>query len=1232
MSIMNLIIHLNNLHCGNCENYVFELLSQHFEWKFQRGETGHDPELGDTIKPLSRGRNSKNSRLHGRILANDLDFDLKSGLISIGISDANVTTDDKSNRSEPPYADNSLAQSFIKKDLENAGFLVRDIYIETPHPPGVHVVEDQKTPYKPRSLFKSLNMQLNRRKWEKRHIQHCGKCQYSYKQRRDGTAMTEQARSEAQFRAVFAIGGMTCSNCAGIVERSIKEVVRNSVPDNESTVLVSAVNHTATVFIPNKQTVQQIIETVKETGYTAQLLEVLPLTCELRYKLTAAIEGMTCAACASAITNAVENLVFVDEVAVNVISKSATFILSTAESNSLRELQDTVEDCGFRFQILGGLEHVDISLVQKPARTVKLRISGMFCPRCPERVNEVLSKIESTEVIARDQVSMQTAFIKFKYFPNVEKGVTIRAIIDALAKGLSEGSDSNINISIVKKVSIEEHLRILSVRETYGIALRLVLAAIFAIPTFIFGVIGASLLHSQNNFRKWLEDPIWAGNASRMTWILFILATPVYFFVDSVFHTKALLEVRALWRQKNDWQRRVFRFGSMNLLISLGTTVAYFASIALLALSAVTTRESGQMGFTTTYFDSVVFLTLFLLTGRLLESFSKSRTALVISRLSLLKQREATLVEQQSETRFVNDKRMDVDHLEFGDFIRIAPGESPPVDCIIVQGHSGFDESALTGESAPIEHSIGEQVYAGTVNVGSHSLVGKLCALEGQSLLDQIVKTVRDGQLRKAPVEKLADSLTSYFVPLIVLLAIVTWVVWVSLGCSGLLPGHYLDIDLGGWTVWSLEFATSVFVVACPCGIGLAAPTALFVGSGLAAKHGILARGGGAAFQEGSKVSVVCFDKTGTLTLGGKPKVTNFAFHGNQVMRSIVVQTVKDLENASSHPIATGIKDFINNTFGDMLGNVKIPKVEEIAGRGLKGSYVLEGTSEKSPWNLMAPESAILGNEKFMMENNCQLTSSHLRMLADWKLEGKSVAILAIKCSNFFKSEEFFPVSLLAVRDEIRPEARGVIESLQREGIECWMLSGDNELTAGAVAKELNIHNVVAEISPDEKATKLNWIRGTHLVNGRPPVVAFVGDGINDGPALAAADVGVALASGTDLAMNACDFALLSSTNTLCSLLTLFQISRKVFRRVRFNFVWALIYNMIGIPIAAGVIYPYKNSRLSPVWASAAMAASSVSVVTSSLALRLYKPTEVAKDEQEKLNFEKSMPIEQKFP
>jgi len=414
--------------------------------------------------------------------------------------------------------------------------------------------------------------------------------------------------------------------------------------------------------------------------------------------------------------------------------------------------------------------------------------------------------------------------------------------------------------------------------------------------------------------------------------------------------------------------------------------------------------------------------------------------------------------------------------------------------------------------------------------------------------------------------------------------------------------------------VWSLEFAIAVFVVACPCGIGLSAPTALLVGSGLAAKYGILARGGGEAFQEAAQLDIVVFDKTGTLTEGGEPKVTDVEIvgqpEGSKWTREVILGIAAEVESASSHPLATAIRQYcLDNAASLQSGSA----FDETPGRGLKAAF---GSLKCS---------AIIGNEAWMKEHGCFVDGKLANKLDTWKSEGKSVVLLAI-CDESAEVPTFSVAGLFAIADPLRTEAKSVIEHLHGQGIGTWMISGDNETTAKAVARMVGIPetNVIAGVLPHEKADRIRWLQQVGMKRVQPSirrffgkqklnercVVAMVGDGINDAPALTAADVGIAIGSGSDVAISSAAFILVSAN--LYTLLTLTDLSRKIFNRVKFNFFWALFYNSIAVPIAAGVIYPAGNARLPPAWASLLMALSSVSVVCSSLALKLYKPPAAA--------------------
>jgi P-type Cu+ transporter len=520
---------------------------------------------------------------------------------------------------------------------------------------------------------------------------------------------------------------------------------------------------------------------------------------------------------------------------------------------------------------------------------------------------------------------------------------------------------------------------------------------------------------------------------------------------------------------------------------------------------------------------------------------------------------------------------------------------------------------------------MGDEVFSGTVNKDAPISI-EITGVAGSSMLDQIVQAVREGQTKRAPVERIADTLTSYFVPFVTLIAIATWVIWLTLGLSGILPNDYLGSETEGWVVWSLQFAIAVFVVACPCGLGLAAPTAIFVGGGLAAKHGILVKGGGEAFEKASRLDCIVFDKTGTLTVGGEPVVTDFKRFSVEAeivqdkteIQKRILAMVNAIEGNSSHTIAKALVSFCKEKGHDM--GIVVDNVEEIAGKGMKGTFRINATTEQM--------EMIIGNERLMSDSMIDISQSAQSTIDEWKSKGRSVALAALRSTTDKNGEdEWFSTSTwqlaaaFAISDPVRPEAIGIIKALQKRGKDVWMLSGDNQITANAIGGQVGIpaSNIIAGVLPSQKAEKIQYLQKSlkqRSANGREhaqnrALVAMVGDGINDSPALTTADVGIAIGSGSDIAISSAEFVLVSSN--LNSLITLLDLSKFVFRRIKFNFGWALVYNLLALPVAAGALYPLKTGRgehvrLDPVWASLAMAMSSISVVLSSLSLRSRVP------------------------
>ncbi|KAI9792718.1 MAG: hypothetical protein M1816_001817 [Peltula sp. TS41687] len=1148
----------------------------------------------------------------------------------------------------------SLPVLDIAKAMEEAGFDIDSIFQDPPShtAPTDHSVDQDKV--------ESRRKRLTRWRWSgryskdeqerkrRRHIERCDMCRAdkikevdSVREspilaesekvprtefRRPELRSTDELSTEKSFvaidsasssprllRASLSVVGMTCSSCVARITETLR-----SKPWIRS-VEVNLLTSSASVTFEGQENLKDLTDAIEEVGYEAMIEEWEEIqspeqktgsgTKKDTWRAFYAVGGMTCSSCVGNVTRGLENLEFVKTVDVNLLSNSATVVFEGR--GHLDQITEAIEDVGYEAK-LDRVEDLDQNQQQGPQRTIAIRVGGMYCNHCPLRIQEAL-KTHMNRLEIEKSLSRADPIIKVKYLPDAPE-FTIRHILASIS-----ATDPAFQVSIYHPPTLEERSRLMHARQRRHILLRVALSVAIAILTFIIGIVLMSLIPSTNDIREYLMHPMWSGRASRAEWALFIMATPIYFFAADLFHRRALKEVWALWRpgSKTPILRRLYRFGSMDMLMSLGTTIAYFSSIAELAINA-TQRSDTAMKAISTYFDSVVFLTMFLLIGRLLEAYSKSKAGDAVTKLGKLRPTEAILVTQVGSAR--GTQQVNVDLLEIGDLVRVLHGGSPPSDGIVVEGQSKFDESSLTGESRLVEKSGGDEVYSGTINKGGPISV-RITVVSGGSMLDDIVKAVREGQTRRAPIERVADVLTSHFVPLVTLLAISVWIIWLALGFSGALPRDYLDVDAGGWLLWSLQFAIAVFVIACPCGIGLAAPTALFVGGGMAAKHGILVKGGGEAFQEASGLDCIVFDKTGTLTMGGEPAVTDFELFKRDD-ENLILTAIRKLEESSSHPIAKALVAFCNTRKACEI-EIQFTTIEEVPGKGMRGSYAIQ--TPQTSQDSMSMGQVLVGNESLMLQYGIETSESISTTLDTWKVQGKSVALMAIRTTGLQMPETWRLAAIFAISDPLRPEAPTVIRSLQDKGIDVWMISGDHPMTAYAVGDMVGIPrtNIIAGVLPDQKAEKIQYLQrslskseGRSLFgrkreySHRRATIAMVGDGINDSPALTVADVGIAIGSGSDIAISSAEFVLISSS--LTSLLTLIDLSRKVFSRIKLNFAWALVYNLVALPIAAGVLYPIKSNgshiRLDPVWASLAMALSSVSVVCSSLLLRSKLP------------------------
>ena len=1003
----------------------------------------------------------------------------------------------------------------------------------------------------------------------------------------------EDSSTKPLWRVTLAVGGMTCASCANMITDGL------SKRDWVSNVTVNVLGNSATVDVNDKEKADELVQAIEDLGYEATLDSVTDVNQGKRkgpdnsdtWRATLAIGGMTCASCANNITREMKKKDWIKNITVNLLTNSAT--VDFEGQGNAEKLVEAIEDLGYD-AALDNVVSLDDKAPEEHERTVEIKIDGLYCDHCPDRVTKSLAGFRrQLEVIT--QPTRQRPIVKISYIPDAPS-FTVRQILAAV-----EASDPGFTASIYHPPSLEERSRRIQRKHQLQILWRAIFTGIICIPSFIIGIVYMSLLPDSHSKHFMMAG--WTSGISRAQIALFIMATPVYFFAADLFHRRAIKEIRTLWRRGSRVPvlKRFYRFGSMNTLMSLGTTIAYISSVSQMIAAAV--DQPDEINDSNFYFDSVVFLTFFLLLGRLIESYSKSRTGDAVEMLGKLRPTTAILVEGYG-TEKEEDVVVKADLLDFGDVVRVTNGASPAADGTVVRGESNFDESSLTGESRPVKKTPGDEVFSGTVNKAASVLI-RITGAAGQSMLDQIVNVVREGQTKRAPIEQVADLLTSYFVPVVTLIAILTWIIWLSLGLSGRIPGHYLDVSSGGWVAFSLQFAIAVFVVACPCGLALAAPTAIFVGSGLAAKHGILAKGGGEAFEKASRIDCVVFDKTGTLTMGGEPTITDSKiYEEDESQKDALFAALKALEENSSHPIAKAIVSFCATR---TTSRATLSSLAEIPGKGMRATY-------HSPTTPSLTFDIAVGNTALLSDLSLPIPAQTTATLETWTRQAKSLALIATKPSS---SPTWTLAAALAITDPIRPEAPRIIAALQSRGTQVWMLSGDNPLTASAVASQLGIpaDQVIAGVLPTGKAEKIKYLQSTlKAKNGkgkeaatRRATVAMVGDGINDSPALATADVGIAIGSGADVAISSAEFVLVKSD--LRGVVDLLDLSRVVFRRIKFNFGWAVVYNCVALPVAAGVLYPVVSNgvhvRLDPVWAALAMAASSVSVVLSSLALRV---------------------------
>ncbi len=629
--------------------------------------------------------------------------------------------------------------------------------------------------------------------------------------------------------------------------------------------------------------------------------------------------------------------------------------------------------------------------------------------------------------------------------------------------------------------------------------------------------------------------PAWLHNF----WLQLALTSPVQFWCGKSFYVGA-------------WKSLKRRVATMDTLIALGTSAAYFYSVFVTFFPGLFTAQ----GLTpSVYYEVAASVIALILLGKNLENRAKGETSEAIRKLMGLQAKTARIIRNGEELE------VPITQVAIGDIVQVRPGEQIPVDGEVIEGASTVDEAMVTGESLPVKKQLGDEVIGATINkTGSFRFratrVGK------DTFLAQIVKMVQDAQGSKAPIQKLADQVTGWFVPAVIAIALATFIVWFN--------------AMGNFTLATVTMV-EVLIIACPCALGLATPTAVMVGTGKGAENGILIKGAD-SLELAHKIQIIVLDKTGTLT-EGKPTVTDFVtIKGTAQSNELkLLQLAASVERNSEHPVGEAVVRYAQS---QEVKLTDIQDFEAVAGSGVRG--------------VSGGNSIALGSLRWMQELGCDTEYLELRARA-FEAASKTVVWMAVEG----KIE-----AILAISDALKPSSARAVKALQKLGLEVAMLTGDNRATAESIAQSVGITRIFAEVRPHQKAAQIQALQG----EGK--IVAMVGDGINDAPALAASDVGIAIGTGTDVAIAASDITLISGD--LQGIVTAIQLSRATMRNIRENLFFAFIYNIAGIPIAAGILYPIFGWLLNPIIAGAAMAFSSLSVVTNALRLRNFRVKVIA--------------------
>lgn len=1008
-------------------------------------------------------------------------------------------------------------------------------------------------------------------------------------------AFAEAAHDAPKYAGtVVAIEGMTCGACTSAIEGAFQDVAGVK---NFSISLLSeraVIDHDPTVLSS-----EQIAKMIEERGFGATVVETQELEVEKKSGpattpanqaiTTVGIEGMTCGACTSAVESGFKDVEGLLKFNISLLAERAV-ITHDPSILPAEKIVEIIEDRGFGAEIISTQNEVADATAQT-STTAQFKVYGVPNATAATQLEEQLQHLSG---VTSAKLSLATSRLTITHHPGV---VGLRALVEAVeGRGynalVADNDDNNAQLeSLAKTREINE----------WRVAFKTSLT--FAIPVFLIGMIIPMCLPFLD-FGSWeLLPGLFLGDV-----ICLILTIPVQFGIGKRFYVSAYKSIK---------------HGSptMDVLVVLGTSCAFFFSCVAMLVSFLVPPHSRP----STIFDTSTMLITFITLGRFLENRAKGQTSKALSRLMSLAPSMATIyadpiaAEKAAENwdsvvgsgepktpmadgNAAEEKIIPTELIQVGDIVILRPGDKIPADGVLVRGETYVDESMVTGEAMPVQKRKGSFLIGGTVN--GHGRVDFRVTRAGRDTqLSQIVKLVQDAQTTRAPIQRLADTLAGYFVPTILILGFLTFVVWMVLSHVLSNPPKIFQEEASGGKIFvCVKLCISVIVFACPCALGLATPTAVMVGTGVGAENGILVKGG-AALEMTTKVTQVVLDKTGTITYG-KMTVASMkivrSWQESDLRRKLWWSLVGLAEMGSEHPVGKAVLGAAKTELGiDMEGTIEgsVGDFAAAVGRGISAVVEPASSSGRTRYNVL------VGNVKFLRENNVDVpeeaidASESINKNASSGKSGDSAGT-----TNIFIAIDGEYAGHLCLSDTIKEGAAAAIAVLQhRMGVKVAMVTGDQPSTAHAVAAAVGIPEdcVYAGVSPDQKQVIVRQMRD------QGEVVAMVGDGINDSPALATADVGIAMSSGTDVAMEAADVVLMRP-NELMDIPAALHLSRSIFNRIKGNLMWACAYNVVGLPFAMGIFLPF-GYHLHPMAAGAAMALSSVSVVVSSLLLKFWR-------------------------